>query len=242
MSSIGFNGAGPKSITVTDGTTTTGIITSGSDGTSNTTNRLETSAQMKAYNGATWDRVRAGLTVVTASLSGVLNTLPWALYNAVPTTRAESQGGPIQATSQGDLKVGESYAPAAEDNTNGIIATAEKPLVSSTYSWSRFQNLGANATLNVKATPGNLLSFYCHNLAGVVRYFQIHNTATVPAAAAVPVYSFLLPISSTLVLDSAFFGSTGMNFAAGIAFAFSTTEATMNTGSAADHITFIQYK
>lgn len=184
----------------------------------------------------------SGLTTVTASLSGVLNTLPWAIYNSSSQIRTEGQGGPFQATSLGDIKVGESFAPAAEDNTNGVIATAEKPLVTTTYSWSRFQNLGANATLNVKSSPGNLYSIYCHNLAGVIRFFQVFNTTTIPAGGAVPIYSFLVPISASIIVDSAFFGSTGMNFSTGLAFAFSTTEATMNTGSAADHITFIQYK
>lgn len=56
------------------------------------------------YNGTTWDRIRAGITTCTATLAGWLNTLPWAVYNATPTTRTEAQGGPLQAANNGSLK------------------------------------------------------------------------------------------------------------------------------------------
>ena len=245
---IGFSGVGPKAITsisasVSDGSSSVGVMLSGTDGGSNTLNTLNTSDRMYAYNGTTWDRVRAGLTLVSASLSGVMNTLPWSFYSSGSVTRTDGQGGPLLATSLGELKSAESYAPGAEDNTNGVLATADKPLVTSTYSWSRFVNYGANITLNVKAGPGNVFSLYCINYAGVPRWLQLHNTATTPAGAAVPVYSFMIPLSSSITIDGAFFGMNGQNFATGIAFAFSTSGSNYGTGSlATDQNTWIQFK
>ncbi len=41
----------------------------------------------------------------TATLTGWLNTLPWAVFHATPTTRTEAQGGPLEADANGNLKV-----------------------------------------------------------------------------------------------------------------------------------------
>lgn len=172
-----------------------------------------------------------------------LNTLPWAVYNATPTTRTEGQGGTLQADTAGSLLNRETYAPGAEDNSNGVYATAPKPQAGSTYSWTLFQNLGANATLNVKASSGNVFAVQMSNVSGGTRYFQLHNTATTPAGAAVPAYSSpAIPPGGSFVLDASFWGAIGRNFTTGIAFACSTTEATYTAATATDHNTHIQYK
>lgn len=163
------------------------------------------------------------------------------VYNLVPPTLDSGDRGDIQLDSQGDVNVNEKFAPQYEDNTNAVAAVAVKPLAVATYSWSFFQNLGANATLNVKASAGNVLSLYCHNLNAAPRYIQIHNTATTPGGGAVPAYSFLVPANSVLILGNDFFGPQGTNLATGIAFAFSTTEATYTAGAAGDQVTQIFY-
>jgi hypothetical protein len=45
-----------------------------------------------------------------------------------------------------------------------------------------------------------------------------------------------------LVVGSEFFGLAGLHFSTGIAFAFSTTEATYTAGTAAEQMTFVTYK
>lgn len=130
----------------------------------------------------------------------------------------------------------------AADATNALLATAVKPIASSTYAPSLFQNLGANATLNVKASTGNVFSLTCYNANAASRYIQLHNTATTPAGAAVPIYSFLVPSLSQVVIGSDFFTTMGVNFSTGIAFAFSTTINTYTAGVAGEQSTFIQYK
>ena len=122
-----------------------------------------------------------------------------------------------------------------------MAAVAVKPLPASTYSWTRFQNLGANATLNVKATPGSVKSIYCHNLNASARYIQIHKTATTPAGGAVPELSFLVPANGVVLIDGSYLGENGYYCTTGIAFAFSTTEATYTAGAAADQMSHIMY-
>lgn len=136
----------------------------------------------------------------------------------------------------------EGYASTSEDNPNQVNATAVRPLAVSTYSWTRFQNLGANATLNVKATPGNVKAVYCHNINAAAHYVQLHNTATTPAGGAVPLYTFLVPAQSSITIGDTFFGEHGAHFTTGIAFAFSTTEATYTAATATDQMTHIMYK
>jgi hypothetical protein len=130
----------------------------------------------------------------------------------------------------------------AVDNLNDILAVVQKPLAVSTYTPSKFQNLGANATLNVKATSGNVFAVKCHNINAAARYLQLHNTATTPGGGAVPFLTFLIPASSERVIGAEFFSSQGIHFDTGIAFAFSTTEATYTAGTAAEQMTDVIYK
>jgi hypothetical protein len=213
----------------------------GVDGVSNTQNELEVSSRLLGFNSTTWDRLRAGITAVTATLTGWLNTLPWAIFHTTPATRTNTQGGPLEADNAGNLRIADQFAPQYEDNINGVAAVVHKPLAVSTYSPTKFQNLGANATLNVIASRGNVFSASCHNVTGANLYFQLHNTATVPAGAAVPALTILVPASGEIILGTDFFTQEGLNFATGIAFAISTTEATYTAAGATDHITHIFY-
>lgn len=138
--------------------------------------------------------------------------------------------------------VAEQLAPAAEDNTNGIIAQQWKPLAVSTYTPSLFVDFAANATANVKASLGNVFAIYCHNLNAAVRFLQLHNTATTPGGGAVPRMTFLVPAQSAINLGAEMFTTSGVNFSTGIAFGFSTTEGTYTAGAAADQFTQITYK
>lgn len=210
------------------------------DATNNPTTTLS-GGMLHGFNGSTWDRLRSGVTSLTSVLTGWLNVLPWAIYNASQSSRAEAQGGPLQVDSLGNLNVNSYTKSAGEDLTNDVLATTVKLLASATYSPSRFQNLGANVTLNVKSTSGNVFSFVCHNTTGVDRYFQLHNTATTPLAGATPVFTFLIPASSTLERGTNFFLPTGVNFSSGIAFAISTTETIYTAGAATDQMTHILF-
>lgn len=163
-------------------------------------------------------------------------------YNSTPPTLADGDVVQLQADSSGNLKVREQYMPGAEDNTNNVIATSNLPLATTTYTWSRFVNLGANATLNVKATAGNVFSIYCYNTNAAARFIQIHNTATTPSGGAAPVLSYLIPATGAVFIDSSSLGEGGTAFSTGIAFAFSTTATTYTAGTAGEQLTIIHYK
>jgi len=163
-------------------------------------------------------------------------------YNSTPPTLSNGEATSLQADSSGNLKVREQYMPGAEDNTNNVYAVAQLPLSSNTYTWSRFVNLGANSTLNVKSSAGNVFSIYCYNANGTARFLQIHNTATTPSGGATPVLSYLVPATGAISIDSASLGAGGTAFTNGIAFAFSTTSTTYTAATASDQLTIIHYK
>lgn len=203
---------------------------------------IASQATATAYaNSSSFGRGGVWINTVTSSLSGTLNDIPLAVYNASPTQRLESQAGPLQADSLGNLNVGLVTKLAGEDLTNDVMAVMQKPVVSTTYGWTTFQNLGANTTLNVKASAGNVYAVYCYNTTSTNRFIQLHNTATVPAFAAVPTLTFLVPSSGSTLIGQEFFGQGGKNFATGIAFATSVSASTFISGAAADCITQIQY-
>lgn len=148
----------------------------------------------------------------------------------------------VNTDSLGHLWGREGFVDQAVDNTNAVYGMQIKPLAVSTYSPTLFTNYGANATLNVKATPGNVVSVYCVNLNAAIRYLQLHNTATTPGGAAVPLMTFAIPASGSIVFGTDFFTQAGMNFSTGIAFAFSTTQGTYTAGTAGDQFTQIHFK
>lgn len=194
------------------------------------------------FNGTTWDRARSGLSGVQTSLTGIPNVLSMGRYNSSAPTLSDGNVVNLQLDVNGNLKTLEQYAAVAEDNSNGVFAVAIKPIAGSTYAPSLFKDLGSNATANVKNSAGNVLSVLCQNLNAAIRYLQLHNTATTPSASAVPVISIPVPASSTTVIGTDFFNSSGINFSNGIAFAFSTTSGTYTAGTAADQMTQITYK
>lgn len=125
------------------------------------------------------------------------------------------------------------------NTTPWLVASAK--VASSTNAPTRFANLGANATLNVKASTGNVFSLYCNNENAAEQFIQLHNTATVPAGAAVPLYSFRIPAAGDVLIGTDFFTNEGANFSTGIAFAFSTTKDTYTAGTAGEQTTIIHY-
>jgi hypothetical protein len=105
---------------------------------------------LSAFNGTTWDRLRAGITAVSATVTGFANTLPWAIYNTTPTTRTDGQGGPLQTEADGTLRTSLATGIAGEDLTNDVLK------VEARYA---FTNLVGAATTTVKASAG-----FLHNL------------------------------------------------------------------------------
>ena|SRR5687767_9802269 len=93
------------------------------------------------------------------------------------------------------------------------------------------------ASAVIKATAGNLYGLSGYN-SGPEQFIQLHDAASLPADAAVPVHNIIVPAISNFSID---FGVYGMAFATGIVVCNSSTAETKTIG-AADCQFFARYK
>ena len=132
----------------------------------------------------------------------------------------------------------EGFAPQAEDNTNGVIATQNRPLAVSTYAWSTDNSAALEASTVTKASAGTLRS-----VAGRINsthasgtyYIQCINAASLPADGAVTLLRAPLKIIHTLNTDSNFSidcTDNGLYASTGIVIDISTTEWTKTISGA----------
>jgi len=116
-----------------------------------------------------------------------------------------------------------------------LVAAAIPPFTNSPT------NLGAENQAVLKASAGAVYKIYCYNKNAATRFFQIHNKATAPINTEVPVESFPVAANSALIIDSTFWGASGRTCSTGVSWAFSTTEATLTLGTAADVTSSVGY-
>ncbi len=134
-----------------------------------------------------------------------------------------------------------------EDLTNGVQAYVRKPLAVPDYAPSVYNALTLVTKAVVKASAGNVFSVHITNDNAAVRYFQLHNKATAPAAGEAPLEVFKIPAGTAnnpgvLSLDESHFARGGSHFTTGIGFAISTTLATFtDSATASEHIVNIKY-
>lgn len=144
---------------------------------------------------------------------------------------------------EGALRVTLASAIEGEDSANHVMGIARKLIAASTYSPSRYKNLGDTQPAAIKPNPGNVYAVQATNANAAVRYLQLHNKATAPAGGDVPEYSFPIPASGGVVrVGEEFFGREGQYFTTGISFGISTTQNTF-TDSATDseHSTVVHW-
>lgn len=208
-----------------------------SDATANPTT-TEVSANMKGFNGSTWDRVRTGIVSVATSFVGWVNTLPGLRYNATPPTLADGNVVGLQGDVNGLLKTRDGYQSGAEDNTNGVIGTQNKPLAVSTYTWAVDASAALEASTITKAAPG-VLRMVTGRIdsthATAVYYWQTYNSTTLPADGAVTLLTAPLKISHTNGTNTNFsidYTMNGIWASTGIVQALSTTEFTKTISGA----------
>jgi hypothetical protein len=210
---------------------------SGSDGSSNTNNALSVKSKLVGFNGTTWDRIRAGLTVVTGAFTGSLNTMPYAIYNAAPTVRTEAYGGPFQADINGSIRERETYCPQYEDNANGVAAITFKPLAVSTYAPSVDTSAALEASSITKAAAGTFYSLSGRldsTCPSGTYYIQVLNHASLPADGAVTRLCSAYKIIHVTGTDSIFniVPPMGLYASTGIVICLSTAEFTKVIGGA----------
>lgn len=135
------------------------------------------------FNGTTWDRGRSGF-ITAGTPTGWQNVLSSGVYNSSAPAPTNGQAITIQLDASANLKVAEQYAPAAEDNVNGVIATARLPVASATYAWSPIFTTALAKSLVIKATNGVIRSITARIDQAATTgdyYLQLWNLAAVPA-------------------------------------------------------------
>jgi len=118
------------------------------------------------------------------------------------------------------------------------VKTKEEPDATSTYSLTPYISAALETSAVIKASAGTLYGAYMTNTNAAVRYFQVFNSATVPADAATPALTFPVQPAATFSFDT---GKFSNYFSAGISVCISTTLATKTLG-AAEALFYVQYK
>jgi hypothetical protein len=106
---------------------------------------------------------------------------------------------------------------------------------------SRVVTFHSDADVLVKAKEGQVFAAFATNENAAVRYLQLFNKATAPAAADVPVFSFPILATSSLLIGTEFFTEHGSYFDTGIAIGISTAKASYTAATAAEHMHFVQF-
>ena len=143
-----------------------------------------------------------------------------------------------QVDDNGAKWIKEGYAPQAEDNTNGVIATQNRPLAVSTYAWSTDNSAALEASTVTKASAGTLRSVDGRiNSTHASNTYFLHcaNAASLPADGAVTLLRHPKKIQHTIGADSLFSidcTDNGIHASAGIVVYLSTTEFTKTLSGA----------
>lgn len=172
-------------------------------------------ARLMAWNGAAWDRVRSGLTAITSTFTGFLNSIPFAIFNTTPTVRTTGQGGPLEADANGNLRIAEQAPPAYENVSDASASVHDKPAASAAYNAIAYDNITkANAGV-IKASAGNLYRLYVTNDNAAAQYYALINKATTPANGDAPLMYFKVAAGETKLIEFKF----GKRFTTGIGWA-----------------------
>lgn len=147
----------------------------------------------------------------------------------------------------GNVKTAEQLVSPYEDNANGVLAVAQRPLASIDYQWAISKSTALEASRLAKAAPGSISSLVGRldsTAATGTYYIQTINAAAVPADGAVTLLVAPLKINHVNGTDDYFsidFGVNGKFCTSGIVIVLSTTEFTKTIGGAFLSLT-IDYK
>lgn len=137
----------------------------------------------------------------------------------------------------------EQFIPSAEDNTNGVIAQAIKPISTATYAPSMTSGLGTLPG-NIKGAAGNLYSIVVSNANAATRYACLFNSTGAPSGTpllAYPIAAGSATAQVTIKIGTETFTQAGLNFSTGITFGISTSGTTYTAATGTDHYWTVIY-
>lgn len=137
----------------------------------------------------------------------------------------------IQSGQEGAADVNIASGAVAIDQTSSGDTNAVA-LVPSNSMYSRVSNISTPiyaTSLIIKAGAGKLYGISGYNSKGSAQWIQLHDSATLPADAAVPKVTITVAATANFSID---FGTLGRYFASGIVVCNSSTGPTKTIGSA----------
>jgi len=168
--------------------------------------------------------------------ANIQDTIGWSVSLTGSLSASNGQITPLKSDFQGNVAMREQFAPVAEDNFNGVFATALLPTTASIYTptFSGSLNImpGGGTPTVIKGSPGVMYRVWATNRSSGSVYLQLFNSTTTPAAGAVPLFSWIVvptSVSGTQTCASepiVDFAPWGAFFSTGIAASFSSTPGT----------------
>lgn len=116
------------------------------DGASNAINVPEIGSRIQGYNApsgnlGTWDLIRTGITSITSTFLGYVDTIPNGKHNDAGVVLADGEGAPLQLSNTGRLLV--DAEATLTKSTTGTITSVAASLVSVTLLAANPNRLGA---------------------------------------------------------------------------------------------------
>ncbi len=214
------------------GTTTTNV-TAGADAVSNTRTEKPVSSRLSGFNGTTWDRLRTAVTTVSATLTGFLNTLPWGIYHAAPSTRTEGQGGPVETDEKGNTRIVEQKKPGAEYNSEKYIAVSQKYVNTTTNKPTSTVNLSFQ-TATISSAPVLLVSARIVNKSAGARWLFLNNATSIAGSATPTIPPIQIAANSSVSLTPQELGGAGYRFDTALTVGNSSDPSAFTAATAGD--------
>jgi len=219
--------AGNASLASIDGKLGSTAVAAAADGEAAATTMGTVRTRLMVYGGTTWAMLRAGITTVSATVTGFANTLPWALFHALPLTRTEAQGGPLETDVKGNLRISEQAPPAYENVSDACAQTHAKPATSAAFNAIPYDSLAKANAGCIKPAPGNLYTAHISNGNAAAQPVAFVNKASNGASADLVLFWVMVPGGGMSRVEFMF----GKRFSVGIAWGQGTTYGGTSIGT-----------